>query len=270
MGELGIISMMSMALDRLADLLWYLSVVAGLGLLVWRAERDGLDPREAFLAGVFGVLGGMLGGSLTVSGGLPPGISANPTTWSQFVYAEKGVFGVVVGGVSLAGIWLVARGQSALRFADAAALAAALAYVIARLDCFAHGHCFGVLTGVPWAVTFVPGTQAYLAQISAGLIALGAATTLPVHPAQLYHALLGLVGFMLLLRVLNDVPGARLAMALMLYGAGRFVIEFFRGDAVPMWGPLDVNHIASLVMLVAGLLLWRWRATPAVGQEQPA
>jgi prolipoprotein diacylglyceryltransferase len=57
----------------------------------------------------------------------------------------------------------------------------------------------------------------------------------------------------------TDVPGKRFAAALIFYGVGRFVIEFFRGDAVPVFGPLDVNHIASLLMLFAGTWLWRFR-----------
>lgn len=270
MNEPGFIPMTSVVLDQLAYLLWYISVVGGLGLLVWHAESTGLDPREAFLVGLFGVLGGMLGGSLMASGGLPPGISANPATWLQFVYAEKGVFGVVVGSALLAVIYLIVRRQSVLRFADVATVAVAFAYVIARLDCFAQGHCFGVPTDVPWAVNFAPGTQAFVAQSAAGLIVPGAAATLPIHPTQLYHALLGLVGFVVLLRIRSDTPGTRLALALMLYGAGRFVIQFFRGDSVPIWGPLDVNHIAALIMLAVGVTLWRLRPALATAREQTA
>lgn len=251
--------MINIILNQLADLLWYLSIGGWLCVLVWCAERDGLDPREAFVAGLLGMIGGFLGGSIMVSGGLPPGISANPATWLQFVYAEKAVFGVVFGGALLVTTWLMIRGQSVLQFADVAATAAALAYVIARLDCFAHGHCYGIPTDVPWSMTFVPNTQAFVSQVAAGLIAPDALHTLPVHPTQLYHALLGIVVFLVLLRMKIDVPGKRLAAALILYGAGRFVIEFFRGDAIPILGVLDVNHIAALVMLVVGGALWRFR-----------
>lgn len=247
-------------LNQLADLLWYLSIAIGLAVLVWGTEREGIDSREAFIAGMFGMVGGFLGGSLTVSGGLPPGISANPATWLQVVYAEKAVFGVLVGGALCSAIWLIIRRQSAMRFADAAAPAVALAYVIARLDCFAHGHCFGIPTDVPWSVTFVPGTQAFVAQVAAGLIAPDALHTLPVHPTQLYHALLGVAAFVVLLRMKAGAPGRRFAAALILYGAGRFVIEFFRGDAILIFGPLDANHIAALVMFVMGVALWRFRA----------
>lgn len=263
--------MINVVPNQWTDLLWYLSVVGGLGMFVWRAERAGLDARDAFLAGLFGLLGGMLGGSVMASGGPPPGVSASPATWAQFVYAEKGVFGVVLGGVLLAAPWLVARGLSVLRFADAAAPAVALAYVVARLDCFTHGHCFGIPADLPWAVTFPAGTQAFIAQTAAGLIAPGSATTLPVHPTQLYHALLGLVGLVVLLRARRVAPGASLALAMMLYGVGRFAIQFYRGDAVPILGPLDFNHFASLATAVAGLLLWRYRpvAITVAPQGQP-
>lgn len=252
--------MTSIILNQLADLLWYLSIVVGLAALVLCAERDGLDPRRAFIAGLFGMAGSLIGGSIMVSGGLPPGISANPATWLQFMYAEKAVTGVVVGGAVLSATWLMIRGQAVLQFADAAAPAGALAYVIARLDCFTHGHCSGIPSDLPWAVTFVPHTQAFVTQVAEGLIAPDATHTLPVHPTQLYHALLGVTAFWFLLRMKTDVPGKRFAAALMLYGVGRFVIEFLRGDAVPVFGPLDVNHIAALVMLVTGISVWRFHS----------
>ncbi len=263
--------MTNIILNQLVDLLWYLSIVVGLGVLVLCAERDGLDPRKALIAGLFGMVGGFLGGSIMVSGGLPPGISANPATWLQFVYAEKAVTGVVIGGAVLSATWLIIRGQAVLQFADAAAPAAALAYVIARLDCFAHGHCSGIPSDLPWAVTFVPHTQAFVAQVAEGLIAPDAQHTLPVHPTQLYHALLGVAAFLLLPRMKANVPGRRFAAALVLYGAGRFGIEFFRGDAIPILGALDANHIAALVMLVAGMWLWRFRvAFTAVAGSNPS
>lgn len=261
---------MAETFNGLTDLLWYLSIIIGLGLLVWRAEHAGLDPRETFIAGFFGVIGGLVGGVLMASGGLPPGVSSNPDTWEQFLYAERGVFGVLAGGALFSVCWLVVRGLPIRRYADEAAPAAALAYAIARLDCFAHGHCFGVPTDVPWAVTFAPMTQAFTAQVAAGLIPPTAAATLPVHPTQLYHAVLGLIGFAVLLRIKNAASGTRLAVAMVLYGAGRFVIQFFRGDSVPVWGALDINHMAALAMLVGGVVLWRLRAPAAVVREQPA
>jgi len=181
------------------------------------------------------------------------------------------VIGVVVGGAALSATWLMSRGQAVLQFADAAAPASALAYVIARLDCFTHGHCSGIPSDLPWAVTFVPHTQAFVTQAAEGLIAPDALHTLPVHPTQLYHALLGVAAFLVLLHMKTDVPGKRFAAAFIFYGVGRFVIEFFRGDAVPVFGPLDVNHIASLLMLVAGMWLWRFRvAFTAVAGSKPS
>jgi phosphatidylglycerol:prolipoprotein diacylglycerol transferase len=134
-----------------------------------------------------------------------------------------------------------------------------LGYAVYRIGCLLNGCCFGTVTDVPWAVTFGQNSEAFALQVAAGLVPPGAPHTLPVHPTQLYHALLGVVIFLVLTRMKSDVPGSRFAMGLIFYGAGRFVIEFFRGDAALFVGPLDADHIAALVMLAIGIVLWRSR-----------
>jgi phosphatidylglycerol:prolipoprotein diacylglycerol transferase len=186
-------------------------------------------------------------------------IAGNGIDFLRIFDGEKGIFGAFIGAGLLSLSFLTWRRLPVLDYVDAAMPALFLGYVMMRILCFMDGHCFGIPTDVPWSVTFVPGTQAFVAQVAAGLIAPDALHTLPVHPTQLYHALLGVAAFVVLLRMKTDVPGRRFAAALILYGAGRFVIEFYRGDAIPVLGPLDVNHIAALVMLMMGITLWRFR-----------
>ena len=55
-----------------------------------------------------------------------------------------------------------------------------------------------------------------------------------IHPTQLYEASIELVlfGFLLLLRARKRFHGQLLAVWLILYSIMRFVIEFYRGDAI--------------------------------------
>ncbi|MDD4979340.1 MAG: prolipoprotein diacylglyceryl transferase [Gallionella sp.] len=231
---------------------WGVAVVIVLATAAWQADRYGLDSWSMYLAGLLGFGGALLLGgeyaTLLVS-------SAHMHEDSLGRGAVGALFGATLGAWGV----LKMRGVPFLSYADAAAPAVALGYAVYRIGCVLNGCCFGIETDLPWAVTFGADSEAFAAQVAVGLIVQDALHTLPVHPTQLYHALLGVVIFLVLLRMRIDVHGKRFAVALILYGAGRFVIEFFRGDAIPILGPLDANHFAALVMLVIGIVLWRFR-----------
>lgn len=233
-------------------LYWGVAVAIVLAAAAWQADRHGLDTWTMYIAGLLG-----FGGALLLGGGFALLVATGHT---HEVSQGRGVVGALLGAALGVWMFLKIRGAPFLSYADAAAPAVALGYAVYRIGCFLNGCCFGTETDLPWAVTFGQNSEAFAGQVAAGLIAPDALHTLPVHPTQLYHALLGIVVFLVLLRMKVDVPGKRFAAALILYGAGRFVIEFFRGDALPVLGPLDVNHIAALVMLVMGILLWRFWA----------
>jgi phosphatidylglycerol:prolipoprotein diacylglycerol transferase len=169
----------------------------------------------------------------------------------------KGVIGAMLGAIVGSGVYLKMRGLHFLQYADAAAPAVALGYSVYRIGCFLNGCCFGTVSDLSWAVSFGVNSEAFATQVAAGLISPDAGQTLPVHPTQFYHALLGIAVFTALLKVNASSTGVRFAGALILYGTGRFALEFFRGDAVPILGSLDADHIASLVMVVIGCALWR-------------
>jgi phosphatidylglycerol:prolipoprotein diacylglycerol transferase len=230
-------------------LYWAAGALAALVAMAIEAQRMRLDPWTMYLAGIVGLVGALLGGELYVFLAAPGPVADG---------AERGAIGALAGAAAFGALVLRLRGGEFLRYADAAVPGIALGYAVYRIGCFINGCCFGIPTDLPWGVTFGPGTEAFASQIAQGLISSEAARTLWVHPTQLYHAALGLAAFFILRR------HSGLALALALYGAGRFVIEFFRADTHPLVGQLDVNHIACLAMLMAALLLWRFagRAGP--------
>lgn len=251
------------ALIHNAALYWAAAIVATLAVATWSARRAQLDAWTMYLVGIGGLVGAWFGGEAFawLNGGSVPG-GSDP--------GAKGMFGALVGASG--GAWAVLRWRAArfIGYADSAAPAVALGYAVYRIGCFLNGCCFGTVSDVPWAVTFARGSEAYAYQVATGVLAPEATHSLFVHPTELYHALLGVVAFILLLRARDNAAGTRLAMALFLYGSGRFVIQFFRGDAATIWGPLDANHIAALVMVATGLLVWQLRPMLATAREQPA
>lgn len=69
---------------------------------------------------------------------------------------------------------------------DALATLPLLAMVAVRLGCFLEGCCWGRVSSLPWAVRFPAGSSAHWYHASRGWIGEDAASSLPVHPLQLY------------------------------------------------------------------------------------
>lgn len=217
------------------------------------AERAGLDTRTAFWLTLVGAAGALLGGSLWTAL-----VSPGANFLGALFTGERGIMGALV-GVAIAVVgWLAFTRRRILTYIDAMVPAGFLGYAVARMACLIEGHCFGVPTDSWFGITYPPGTSAYVEQAAAGLIRPDAARSLPIHPTQLYHAALGLVGFLAVLRWKGSYPGSRLALALALYGAGRFAIQLLRGDAQSIAGPLDANQLACLVLLGIAVALWRF------------
>ena len=241
-------------------LYWGIAVVVVIAAAVWQAGKQGLDSWTMYLAGLLGFGVALLLGSTYAS--------LTATVHLHDASFGRGMVGALLGAGLGAWLALKIRNAHFMSYADAAAPAVALGYAVYRIGCFINGCCFGTVTDLPWGTTFGVNSEAFAVQVEAGLIAANALQTLPVHPTQLYHALLGVAAFLVLLRMKVVVPGRCFAAALILYGAGRFVIQFYRGDSHPVIGSLDINHIAALLMLAMGVALWRFRAGFVTASER--
>lgn len=247
---------------------WYWNVVHPLwfalgacAIALWGLNRwaDGVDVDQRLMrrVGFVGLLGAFWGGHLLVVLSQPSLILDDPLRLLNFLEGGKGIFGAFVGAALFGSLYLLYRRQPVLAYADAAVPAVALGYVVARIGCFLNGDDFGIVSSVPWAVQFPPGTEAYAAHLNHGLIEAGASLSLSVHPTQLYHSVAGVLLFVLLTRWQGSWSGSRLALAMAGYGLLRFTIEWFRGDVSPVLGPFHASHLFSLgFILGAGLLWW--------------
>lgn len=213
-------------------------------------ERAGLDSRAVFWLTVLGAVGALLAGSLWTAT-----VSSDAGLLEVVLTGERGVMAALAGAAAAGVAWLAFTRRPVLAYVDAVMPAVFLGYAIARLACFVDGHCFGIVTDLPFGITYPAGTNAHAAQVAAGLIGTDAARSMPTHPTQLYHAAAGVLGFALLLRIPLKPAGTRTALALLGYGGARFVIEFFRGDAQPVMGALDLNQMLCLLMMACGISL---------------
>jgi phosphatidylglycerol:prolipoprotein diacylglycerol transferase len=144
------------------------------------------------------------------------------------------------------------------KIADLCAPWVAFGLALTRVGCYLNGCCFGKITQVPWAVRFPIGSPSWEAQRDANLIA-GNATAYPVHPTQIYLALLNALTFLMLYFVVRRrkrVDGQIFAWLLVLKGVFRSFVEIWRDDDRGVFfGWLSTSQIISLPLVVLGIYL---------------
>jgi phosphatidylglycerol:prolipoprotein diacylglycerol transferase len=85
----------------------------------------------------------------------------------------------------------------------------------------------------------------------------------PLHPYPAYESLFDF-GLYIVLELLfrrRLAPGRVFATYLLVYGAGRFLLEFTRGDAARgfvMSGELSTSQAIGLAMVVLGIVIHVW------------
>ena len=232
---------------------WY-GILVALGFLfgLWtasrRALRDKISPEAVYDAGVWLLVGAIVGArTLYVISYWREDFAGRPLTEIFKVQQGGLVFYGGLIGASLAFIAFVRRRKLALwPFADTLAPSIALGNALGRLGCLMTGCCYGRACDLPWAVRF-PADHA--------------THSTPVHPVQLYDSLLNFALYFALawLHRRRQFPGQVFAAYLMSYAVLRSFVESFRGDysAAHVHGGLTPAHLVSIAIFAAGcVLLW--------------
>jgi phosphatidylglycerol:prolipoprotein diacylglycerol transferase len=184
--------------------------------------------------------------------------------WSQLVDGRQGTasWGVYLGG--FIGLILYSRWRSypVLRMTDAATSVAAIGCAIGRWNCLVAGDDYGRVTTWAWGIRYPMRSMPWHAHRRRGLIEPDAAWSLPVHPNQILQSAVSFTVFVIVSLYWyrhRDQPGRTTALFLMLYGTGRFFVEFLRdpsaGGAV---GLLSHSQYMCLGFIASGATLWWW------------
>jgi phosphatidylglycerol:prolipoprotein diacylglycerol transferase len=167
-------------------------------------------------------------------------------------------------GLILYALW---RKYPVLSLTDTATSVAPLGCAIGRWNCFIAGDDFGRVTTWAWGIRYPARSLPWHAHRRSGLVELDTPWSLPVHPNQLVQSAVSFIVFVIVSRYWyrhRDQPGRTTALFLMLYGAGRFFVEFLRdpsaGGAV---GLLSHSQYMCLAFVASGAALWGWQARRA-------
>jgi phosphatidylglycerol:prolipoprotein diacylglycerol transferase len=133
------------------------------------------------------------------------------------------------------------------QLSDLVIVTAPIGLGLGRLGNFINGELYGRVTNVPWGMVFPSGGP------------------MPRHPSELYEFLLEGVALFSILWFLKNKdfrPGVLTSIFLMLYGAFRFFVEFFRQPDPQIgfiFGHFTMGQILSSVMILAGAVIFLLR-----------
>jgi phosphatidylglycerol---prolipoprotein diacylglyceryl transferase len=233
---------------------WYgvmvaLAFLAGLWTASRRAPRDGIDGEKIADLGPWLIVGGLLGArALYVVSYWQEQFAGKPL-WEIVMIHHGGLvyYGGLIGASVTCVLYCAFRGLKLWKVADILAPSIALGYVFGRMGCLLNGCCFGRACDLPWAIRFPWEHET---------------RGLPVHPTQIYDALLSLVLYLSLawLYRRKKFDGQVFAVYLMCYAVTRSVVEIFRGDYtdVHLHGGLTPAHVVSIGIFVTGVVFYRF------------
>ena len=243
-----------------------LGVIAGSLYLGRALRRIGVTDKDATSDLVtWAVVTGLLGARLTYILIHPEAVQSPLDVialWKGGIVSYGGFIGGTLGMIW----WSRRRKLPIPRVADAIGPALFLGQAFGRVGCFLVGDDYGKEWNGPWAVKF-PDIEGSL--IPPELM------NKPLHPSQLYLCLLNIIIFssMAWLFTRRRWEGQVMVGTMLLYAAGRFLIEFTRGDdaARGYYGPLSTSQWGSVLTAAVALLLFaRLRGkTPVVAGAPP-
>lgn len=243
-------------------------LMIGIGFLtavlvgMYRAKKSGLKQEAVLDIAIYCLISGLLGGKILYV----------IVEWERFIQNPLGILGssgfVVYGGIVtgvLAGyIYCRIKKLSFATYFDLVMPEISIAQGIGRIGCFLAGCCYGAPTDAAWGVVFPEGSLA-----PAGI---------KLIPTQLIMSAgdLLIAAVLILFSKKNKVHGNVGAAYLMLYGIGRFAVEFLRNDRRGAVGTLSTSQFISIFIVAIGIGLFVWNTmkakknAPVVMQETVA
>lgn len=225
-------------------------IMIALGLCVavfvsaYRAKKNRLDEDLIYTILVMSLIGGFIGTRVLFYLTVIPDIMEEPSILWNFSNGYV-VYGGVIGGVLANLIYFKVKKKEFLPYFDLVMPQVALAQAIGRIGCFFAGCCYGRQTDL--SIGFTYHTSDF------------APTGVPLLPTQLISCVGDLVICIILLIYAKkkEAKGTVGALYLMLYSAGRFFVEFLRGDEERgSIGFFSVSQVIAIVLFFGGLLLY--------------
>lgn len=221
-----------------------IGVIAAYCTAEYRAKKLKLDPEKIFGLVIWCLIFGYLGSKILFCFTVMDQILADP---SYILYSLRNgwvVYGGLIGGILGGYLYCRYKKINFMSYFDLALPSVALAQAFGRIGCFLAGCCYGKETTSPIGITFT--NSAY------------APNGVPLIPTQLISSALDFLNFFALvyLSKKKKAEGQVGGLYLIFYSVGRFILEFFRGDAERgSVGSLSTSQFIAIFSLMAGIVI---------------
>ena len=241
-------------------LLMVLAFSLAVSVTLLRTRRKGIPASEITSFCLMGIAGAVCGGVFLYGMLNIPVLVQNwdivasqPSFWDSLgvilsIFSGIFYYGAFIGG--LAAMFIYSRKSRApfFQFIDCIAPALPIAHAVGRIGCLLGGCCYGVevRAGHPLSIVYPPES-------------LSAPPGVPLLAVPLIEASCNVViGLFLLWFARREHPPGRVsAVYMMLYAFTRFILEFFRGDAIRgIYAGFSTSQYISVLVGGAGLALF--------------
>ncbi len=240
---------------------WYgvfmaIGFLAGFLLVQYRAEKKGFTKEQTADLLFWALIGGLVGSRLLYVFQNWDRFSQNLLEVLKIYHGGLVFYGGLAGAVLIIVALSLKHRWSLRQVGDLLAPALPLGQAFGRIGCLINGCCFGKPWSGIFSITYPPHSEVCFVQHHKGFIATENAACLPVVPIQLLLAIMGatICAMLLVLDKRLQKPGLLFPVYLIFYAAGRFILEFGRGDYLNTIGPFTPAQAVCLVLLPAGLL----------------
>lgn len=229
-----------------------LGYITAILVAYYRAKAYGLEREAIIDIALIAVISGILGAKLLYIIVEFKAFIEDPLE----VIGSAGfvVYGGIIAGIIACMIYTIRKKISFMSYFDIVMPSIAINQGIGRIGCFFAGCCYGKETDSCIGVTFPEESMA--------------PTGVKVLPTQLFSCVGDLLigAFLIIYARHAKYKGNVAAMYLLVYGIGRFLIEFLRDDSRGAIGFLSTSQFISLIMVLLSIVLFvinKKRAVPA-------
>ena len=208
-----------------------LAFLVALALAIWQSRKIGIEAKRIIYLAIFIYLGAMVGARLFFILQWPTEFFVDPLMFFRINEGGMMFYGGLFGGV-LAGWLYMRKWENRWALISALTPVIPLTLAIGRIACFLSNDHMGAITNLPWAIRWPSGTLR--------------------QPVALYLILfdLALAGFLWWYSKKTKWSGQVFFIFLILYGAGRFLLDFTRDfSADPHYLGLAVSQWISALLL---------------------
>lgn len=220
-----------------------LGFLGALWMCSYRGKKQGLNDDTIWGLFFCAIFGGLVGTRLLYYLVELPAIIKDPSILWDFKNGYV-VYGGIIGGVLVSLVYCRHKKEDFFSYFDLVMPSVAMAQGLGRIGCFFAGCCYGRETDAWYGITF---RNSQFAPNGVSLI-----------PTQLISSAGDFFICAILLFYAKQKPktGRVASMYLVLYGAGRFAVEFLRNDYRGSIGLLSTSQLISIGIVALGALLF--------------